>query len=221
MLFFSTMDKFKILSTVIQFAVILFALSVHESAHAWMANRCGDPTAKNLGRITLNPIPHIDLFGTIIFPVMLAIIGAPVFGWAKPVPVQIYNMRNPRRGNLYVSAAGPVSNFLLAIICIILFKILKGAGVFQLSPFIDQLHPVALTLFYAIIINICLAIFNLIPIPPLDGSGIVESTLKGRALYYFDRIRPYGFLILLMIIYFNILDRIAAPILSGVIRILV
>lgn len=220
MLFFSTMDNFKILSTVIQFGVILFALSVHESAHAWMANRFGDPTAKNLGRITLNPIPHIDLVGTIIFPVMLAVIGAPVFGWAKPVPVQLYNMRNPRKGNLWVSAAGPLSNIILAGICVILFKILKAAGVITLAGSVAQFNPIALVLFYAIIINIYLAIFNLLPIPPLDGSGILESFLRGDALYHYQKLRPYGFIFLLIIIYSNVLDRIATPILIGVIRLL-
>jgi Zn-dependent protease len=207
----------KILTYVIQFAVVMFAISIHEAAHGWMANRFGDPTAKLQGRITLNPIAHIDLVGTIIFPLMLIMMGAPVFGWAKPVMVNPYNLRNPKRDHMYIAASGPLSNIFAGIAAIILFILLKRVGV------VDLVNPgiITLLLFYLIIINIFLAIFNLIPIPPLDGSGIIEGILKGEALEWYQKIRPYGFIILILIIYAGVLDIIARPILSMVMNLLV
>lgn len=204
---------------IIQLVVVLFAISIHESAHAWMANKFGDPTAKNQGRITLNPIAHIDLIGTIIFPVLLAIVGAPVFGWAKPVMVNPYNLRDPRRANLFISAAGPGSNIISACLGMVLFLILKNMGVFGRGAG-SGIQVLLFIFFYFIIINIYLAIFNLIPIPPLDGSGIIESVLKGEALYNYQKIKPYGFIILLFIIYLGVLDVIANPIISFVLNIL-
>jgi Zn-dependent protease len=209
---FSLMNK--VLEIIIQLGVVLFAISLHESAHAWVAYKFGDPTARNLGRVTLNPIPHIDPIGTIIFPIILAVIGGPVFGWAKPVPVNPYNFRNPRRANMIVSAAGPGSNILAAGAGVIIFLILKHGGVFSG----DLAYGIKLVIFkiflYLIILNIFLAIFNLIPIPPLDGSGIVEGMLRGEALHYYETIKPYGFIILLVIIYAGVLDVIARPIIS-------
>ena len=209
----------KILLIIIQLGVVLFAISIHESAHAWMANKFGDPTAKNQGRITLNPIAHIDLIGTIIFPVLLAIAGAPVFGWAKPVMVNPYNLRDPRRANIFISAAGPGSNIISAFVGIVLFLILKNMGVVGrgAGSGIDILLYI---FFFFIVINIYLAIFNLIPIPPLDGSGIIEGVLKGEALYNYQKIKPYGFIILLIIIYIGVLDVIANPIISFILNIL-
>jgi Zn-dependent protease len=203
-------DIFRI---VVQFAVVLFALSVHESAHAWVADKCGDPTARLQGRISLNPIPHIDLFGTIIFPILLVIAHAPVFGWAKPVMVNPYNFRNRRRDGMLVAAAGPVSNLLVAGATILVFLALKGTGLLA-SP------PVFTILLFLIIINIYLAVFNLIPIPPLDGSGVLEGVLKGNALRAYEQIRPYGFFILIIVIYTRVLDFIADPIFRLVMKIL-
>jgi len=203
---------------VIQFGVVLFAISIHESAHAWMANRFGDPTAKNQGRITLNPIAHIDIIGTVIFPLMLALIGAPVFGWAKPVMVNPYNLRNPRRANIYISAAGPAVNVIAAIVGIFMFLLIKKLGLYHS---VGSGLPILLLIFlYLIIINIYLVIFNLIPIPPLDGSGILEGMLKGNAYYQYQKLKPYGFIILLVIIYTGVLDVIANPIINIVLNIL-
>jgi Zn-dependent protease len=204
------------LDFIIKIAVLLFAVSVHESAHAWMANKFGDPTAKNQGRITLNPIPHIDLVGSIIFPFILAITpGAPVFGWAKPVMVNPYNLRDPRRANMFISAAGPGSNIITAIVGIVVFLILKHLGLVDPIPLFyltgTNPGPLTLILFYLIIINIFLAIFNLIPIPPLDGSHILEGVLKGEALYKYQKIKPYGFIILIVIIFTGVLSVIANP----------
>jgi Zn-dependent protease len=214
MLFIHIMQK--ILTYVIQFAVVMFAISIHEAAHGWMANFFGDPTAKNQGRVTLNPIAHIDLVGTIIFPLLLIAMGAPVFGWAKPVMVNPYNLKNPRRDNMFISASGPGANILASISGIILFSILKQFNIVSLvNPGI-----ITLILFYLIIINIFLAIFNLIPIPPLDGSGIIEGLLKGEALNAYQKIKPFGFIILIVIIYAGFLDIIARPIINLIINIL-
>jgi len=203
----------KILLIIIQFAVVLFAISVHESAHGWMANKFGDPTAKLQGRITLNPIAHIDLVGTIIFPIFLAIIGAPVFGWAKPVMVNPYNLKNPRKDGMFISAAGPVSNIISGFAGIVVFLILKNFGIVSLYTG-GSIEVLSYILYFFIIINIFLAIFNLIPVPPLDGSGIIEGLLHNEALEMYLKIKPYGFLILLVIIYTHVLDIIANPIFS-------
>lgn len=204
---------------IIQFGVVLLAISIHESAHAWMADKFGDPTARNQGRITLNPIAHIDLIGTIIFPLLLALVGAPVFGWAKPVMVNPYNLRDPKRDNIIISAAGPGANVISAFAGIVLFLILKNMGVFKGSAG-SGIGILLYLFFFFIIINIYLAIFNLIPIPPLDGSGILEGMLKGEAFYNYQKIKPYGFIILIIIIYFGVLDIIADPIISFVLNIL-
>ncbi len=203
------MTTINIFSIAIQIITVLFALTIHEAAHAWMADRLGDSTARYQGRISLNPLVHIDPMGTIIFPLILAIIGAPVFGWAKPVPVNPYYLRNPRRSMMYVSAAGPVMNLIAAAASIFLFIFLKKTGIIQLENSSGIIFTILLSL---IVINLFLVIFNLIPIPPLDGSGILEGFLKGEAYYRYQQLKPYGFIILLLIIYTRVLDFIAAPI---------
>jgi len=203
-----------ILTYLIQLLAFMFALSVHEAAHAWVADRLGDSTARRLGRVTLNPIAHIDLFGTIIFPIILAITGMPVFGWAKPVPVNPYNLRNPKRDSMWVSAAGPLSNLIAASI---------GALFLKLIPYENtSLHIVGIVISFVIILNIFLALFNLIPIPPLDGSGIVEGLLKGRALETYLKIRPYSMFILLGLIMFGggRVFSVVMPILNFFLRLL-
>jgi len=197
-----------IIGIIIQFVIVLFAISIHEASHAYAALKCGDPTARDMGRVTLNPVAHIDPIGTILFPIILAIMGAPVFGWAKPVQVNPMNFRDYRRGNMIVSAAGPASNIAAGIGGVLLFKILQGLGIMS--------QGIGIFLFYLVLINIYLAIFNLIPIPPLDGSGILESRLRGEALAFYRRLRPYGFLILIAIIYLGVLDLIARPIIRMV-----
>lgn len=208
-----------ILNYVIQIAVLLFAVSVHESAHGWMAEKFGDPTARMQGRITLNPIPHIDPIGSIIFPIILAILHAPVFGWAKPVIVNPYNLRNYRRATIFISAAGPGSNLITASVGVGLFLLLKRIN-FGILANPGGWEVVGLILFDLIIINVYLAIFNMIPVPPLDGSGIVEGLLHGDALYNYQKLKPYGFIILLLVIYTGVLDIIARPIMSLLITIL-
>jgi Zn-dependent protease len=206
----------EIFRIVLQYASVLFAISVHESAHAWVADKCGDPSARLMGRVTLNPIAHIDIFGTIIFPVLLAVMGAPVFGWAKPVMVNPANFRNRRRDGMLVAAAGPASNILVSLTLIVLLL-----AFFQ--PIMNSSNTTLLLLVriatYLLMINIFLAVFNLIPIPPLDGSGILEGLLKGEALAWYEKIRPYGFFILLFVIYTRIFDKIADLLFSGLFRV--
>lgn len=207
------------LDFIIQIAVLLFAVSVHESAHGWMAEKFGDPTAREQGRITLNPIAHIDPIGSILFPVILALSGAPVFGWAKPVLVNPYNLRDYRRASIFIAAAGPASNLITAFGGGVIFLILK-----KISPGLlvsaAGWAPVGLLLFFLVIVNVILAVFNLIPVPPLDGGGILEGFLKGEALHYYHKIKPYGFIILIVIIFTGLFRFIANPILSTVANIL-
>lgn len=214
------MNLNSILYFVIQIAVLLFAVSIHESAHGWMAEKFGDSTARVQGRISLNPIRHIDPIGSVVFPIILAIMGAPVFGWAKPVQVNPYNLRNPRKANVYIAAAGPGSNIIAAGAAIALFLLLRSFGVVMVDllrtgiTFGGSAPILTIILFYFIIINVYLTIFNLIPIPPLDGSGIVEGFLHGEALRTYMKIRPYGMIILFGLLYLGVFRMIATPILT-------
>jgi len=201
----------KILLIAVQFGVVLFALSLHESAHAWMADFWGDSTARSLGRITLNPLPHIDPMGTVLFPLLMAVLGLPVFGWAKPVPVQVYRLRRPRLATRWVAAAGPLSNLLACGISVLLFLLLRSWVLGN-----PRLQIIGIILFQLAIINLILAVFNLLPIPPLDGSGVLETLLSGRSLQTYRSLAPYGFLILMAVFYTGILDFLFRPILNWI-----
>ena len=187
------------------------AVVLHEVSHGWVALRFGDTTALNAGRLTLNPLKHVDLFGTVLLPVLLVVLKAPfVFGWAKPVPVDMRNFRRPRRDMLWVGAAGPATNFLLA-----------SAAAFFLRFCAGFLHPVAVYLLrYFAVINLVLGTFNLIPIPPLDGSrvltGLVPLNLAVRVLA-FER---WGVLVLMVLLYLGVLDRILWPVVSALAKLL-
>ena len=178
----------RILLFLITYPVILISLSFHEFSHALAADKLGDPTAKYLGRLTLNPIVHIDIMGTVILPIIMTFTGLPLFGWAKPVPVNPLNFRNTRRDLAIVSFAGPASNFILCIASIILIFIfsifVKSTGG---SPE-NGMVLIAMILFFFPIINIFLMIFNLIPVPPLDGAGILRHFLPFRVEEKYDRI---------------------------------
>jgi len=204
---------------IISLFVLFFAITVHEASHGWAAFKMGDPTAYNMGRVTLNPLAHIDPIGTVLFPLILVVIGAPVFGWAKPVPVNPLNLRNPRRDNLWITAAGPASNLIvasLALVGIIVLKLISpNVTVFLYNFLIRQgsfprgfypLEGLALILYFTVLINTLLAVFNLIPIPPLDGSGILMGLLSDETAQKYDRLRPFGFLIILGLIYFGLLN---------------
>lgn len=201
---------------IVQVFVILFAITVHEAAHAWMAAKLGDPTAAALGRASLNPLVHIDPIGTVLFPLILILFKMPVFGWAKPVPYNPYNLRRPRKGGLWISFAGPLANILTAAAAVLLFQVLKvaGAGVQESSFLAKPLVGLGTVLYVTALINVSLAVFNLIPIPPLDGSGILAGLLSERGAAQYERLRPYGFLLLVLLMYSRVPTLIFSPILN-------
>jgi len=186
-----------------QIVVLLFAISVHESAHAWMANRLGDPTAKMLGRVSLNPIVHIDPFGTILVPALLVLFGFPAFGWAKPTPVDSRNFKHIVRDDILTAVAGPVSNFITAFISVIVLAFLvhapmSGAG--GLFRGTDVAEPLAQMFELAILINVVLAVFNLIPLPPLDGSHVIRHFLSHESLRLYDRFGYFGLMMIMFVL---------------------
>ena len=213
-----------IIFIVIMVCVLFFAISVHEAAHAWAAYKMGDPTAYSMGRVTLNPIAHIDPIGTVIFPLIMILIGGIPFGWAKPVLVNPLNLKNPRTDNLWISAAGPVSNLTVAAISLILIvflKVLNPNVVYYLAAVISNqggvsrgffpLGGLVIILYFIAYINVLLAVFNLIPIPPLDGSGVLMGFLSEETAQKYERIRPFGFLIILALVYLGFLRLIMRP----------
>jgi Zn-dependent protease len=195
----------------IQLAVLLFAISFHESAHAWVALKCGDPTARDLGRISLNPIRHIDPFGSVILPILLYLSLGVLFGYAKPTPVRLERTRNPRVADVLVSAAGPLSNLLLAIVGVgALWVILHvRVGLATQNAVLEPLLAIAQAF---LAVNVSLCVFNLIPIPPLDGSWVFASLFGDAGRMFFAQIGRYGFLILIVLSYTGILARVMVPI---------
>lgn len=185
----------------ITFIILIFSAIVHEVAHGLMAEKLGDSTARDEGRITLNPIPHIDPFGSILLPILLLAAGSPIIlGAAKPVPVNFANLKNPKSGMALVSLAGPISNFILAVLFIIPIKL--GLANYVSGPILLQ----------AALINIVLGTFNLIPIPPLDGSKIVASMAPDEWMYKILEWERYGFILVLVFLYMGLLDKILLPV---------
>jgi len=183
----------------ISFIVLLFSLTVHEMAHAWTADRLGDPTARLLGRVSLNPIVHADPIGTVLFPLLALVSGAPLIGWAKPVPVSSGRLGNPRRDFILVAAAGPASNLLMAFAAALLLSVLTISP--KISGETNVSAPVATILSQGLRLNVLLAVFNMIPIPPLDGGNVLAGLLPPRLAGSFNRLRPYGFLLLYALVF--------------------
>jgi len=192
----------------------LFAITIHEASHGYAAYFLGDDTAKRHGRLTLNPIKHIDIFGLIFLFV------TRLFGWAKPVPVDFSRLKNKKYGPAVVAFAGPLSNFLLAVISAIFFHILTSI---HFSPVILEkvIKPIAMMLVFSVQINVALGIFNLIPILPLDGGRILQSFLPLNAAYKYSQSERYGFLIIIFLLITNIIDNIIFPIINFFIRLLI
>ncbi|MEX2270248.1 MAG: site-2 protease family protein [Vicinamibacterales bacterium] len=186
------------------FAVLLLSLSIHEAAHAWAADRLGDPTARLLGRLTINPGAHIDPIGTLLLPGIAILTGLPIIGWAKPVPVNLHQLQHPRRDFMYIAAAGPASNLLQAAILAAAAWLMFPGGLVQ--------GWAGLLLAQAVFLNVLLALFNLLPVPPLDGGNVIGGLLPEHTAAAYDRlVRPWGFLILYAVLLTGLFSRIIIP----------
>ena len=195
------------------FAVLLVSLSIHEAAHAWAADMFGDPTARQLGRLTLNPVAHIDPIGTLLLPGLSILTGLPIIGWAKPVPVNLHQLRHPRRDFMYIAAAGPASNLAQALLLAGAARLLYPGGLE--AGFAGEL------LLSAVFMNVLLALFNLIPVPPLDGGNVIGGLLPEHAASAYDRlVRPWGFLILYAVLLSGLFARFIVPPAQDLTRIL-
>jgi len=206
---------------VIYMVVLLLAISAHEAAHAWMSDKFGDDTARLLGRVTLNPLAHTDPIGTLLIPIVGFIVGAmgggrfPLIGWGKPTPVNPLRWRQKDLANVMVSIAGILANSLIAIIAFTIIKVLLVTGTFYRIP--DGLRePVALFLEFLLTMNISLAVFNLLPFPPLDGSKILETFLPASAQPILETLERYSYIILMVMIYMGVTGAIIGPILNFV-----
>jgi Zn-dependent protease len=182
---------------------VIFAITLHEAAHAYVAKYFGDNTAYAAGRMTLNPLVHIDLFGTIIIPAALYLTTGFVFGYAKPVPIDFSRLKNPKRDMAWVALAGPGANFIMALMWLILAILLSAFQVVEPFP-----HRVAHA---GVLANVLMFAFNLIPIPPLDGGRIATSLLPNKLAYKYAQIEPYGFFIVLALLYFQVLNFWVGP----------
>jgi len=206
------LPNFNLLEFIVIIIPLLIAVIAHEYAHGYVAWRLGDPTAKNAGRLSFNPVRHLDPVGSFLLPLILKLSGAPIlFGYAKPVPVNFANLRPFKSGTLWVASAGVITNFFLALISGSAFQIIIYAQPLWQDMLVQPLVMVLLKSFaYSVMINLVLAIFNLIPIPPLDGGRIVTVLLPLRLQQKFRRIEPFGFLILILLLFTNMLDLVVA-----------
>ena len=194
------------------FVVLLISLTVHEAAHAWAADRLGDSTARMLGRLSLNPAVHVDPIGTIVFPLVAMVTNLPLIGWAKPVPVNPGQLRpHWRQKFTLIAAAGPASNLVLALLAAIVLAAVAPVDASGEPVFISIAARFAYLLRTAVVVNVLLAVFNMVPVPPLDGGNVLSGLLTGPMANSFDRLRPYGFLILYGLMLTGLLTTIISP----------
>jgi len=190
---------------ILTLSIFFFAVIIHEYAHGWIAWKLGDWTAKNAGRLTLNPLAHIDPIGTIFLPLLLLATRSPVvFGWAKPVPVNFHSLGNPKKDMIWVGLAGPAANILFAILLSFILKFFVLTGNLLLKEVITT----------AIIINLVLAIFNILPIPPLDGSRVVMGMLPRELAIRYAKLEPYGFIIIFGLLYLGLIGSVIWPLVT-------
>lgn len=224
-------DPTRVLTGLVEIMILLFAISAHEASHAWMADRCGDSTARQLGRVTLNPFRHLDPFGSLLLPVILFIAGAPMFGWARPTPVLTRNLRRPRRDGILVSAAGPLANLAISLVAALALavavRVLAGGreaatAALQMNFFHNAAageglanFPLLFTLVQLSYLNGFLAIFNLVPIPPLDGGQILIDLMPVDWAQKFAALRPFGFMIVMGLGMFGLLSLASTPLIAG------
>jgi len=209
------MAEFSLIQKIIIYAVpIIFAITVHEVAHGWVASKLGDQTARLMGRLTLNPIKHIDPIGTVVVPILMLIFTPFLLGWAKPVPVDWRNLRKPRQDMAWVALAGPGANLLMLIFWVLVAKLIIISG-FGNQSYAIPLMAMALA---GVFINIILMVLNLIPIPPLDGSRVVSSLLPPRAAMQYNRLEPYGIIIILILLVTGVLGKYFLPLIFSLQR---
>ncbi len=196
----------------ISFGILIASLTFHEAAHAWTANKLGDPTARMLGRLSLNPAVHVDVVGTLVFPLIAMLTGFPLIGWAKPVPVDLRNLEHPRRDFAIVAIAGPISNLILAAAGAVVFTLWDANAA---SP-TNELIATGLIRF--VLLNVLLAVFNMIPIPPLDGGNVLMGILPESMAAVVDKLRPWGFVLLYVLMLSGLLAAIIFPVQRAVLN---
>lgn len=205
------MDIEKIIYTIAVWSLpVLFAVTLHEVAHGWVANKLGDTTAKMLGRLTINPFKHIDPIGTVLVPLVMVLLQTGfVFGWAKPIPVNTQNLKSPRKDMAIVAVAGPLANLLMAIAWVFVYKVGMSMGMdSSLGQGIRAMGQAG------ILINLVLFVFNLLPIPPLDGGRVLSGFVPPSVSDMLDKIEPYGFFIVIALLYFGVLNVILNPVIG-------
>ena len=194
---------------------LLLALTFHEWAHGQAAMRLGDKTAYMLGRLTLNPIKHLDLVGSLVF------LASGIFGWAKPVPVNPRNFRNPSHGMMQVSLAGPMANILLAIVFAVIYKLLVSSGLAVKMQYSTIGSPILVMIYFSIFLNVALAVFNIIPIPPLDGSKVLMHYLPSNMAMSYARFERYGFMVLMFLVITGVIGKVVLPFIILIVNLLI